>query len=53
MEVFVTKGRGSIVLFNQASIFQLAEVGHPIGKAKNMGLATESDNMAQMPVFHV
>ena len=50
------KGRGSIVLFNQASLFQFAEVGLPIGDAQDMGLATDTDNqtyISQMPVFNM
>ncbi|PIL26977.1 hypothetical protein GSI_10115 [Ganoderma sinense ZZ0214-1] len=48
------KGRGSVVLFNQASMFQLAELGYTITEGKGKGLPTDSDNDAyrsQMPAF--
>lgn len=50
------KGRGSIVLFNQASIFQLAELGYTIHEGEENGRATDSNNdsyVSQMPVFDV
>ncbi|KAM5530099.1 hypothetical protein V8D89_016240 [Ganoderma adspersum] len=46
-------GRGSIVLFNQASLFQLAELGRTIGQAKSEGISTVCHNdewIQRMPV---
>ncbi|RPD68508.1 hypothetical protein L226DRAFT_576322 [Lentinus tigrinus ALCF2SS1-7] len=38
------EGRGSIVLFNQASMFQLAELGCTIKEAKARGILSTCDN---------
>ncbi len=38
------EGRGSIVLFNQASMFQLAELGSTVSDAKLRGKVATCDN---------
>ncbi|KAI1782564.1 hypothetical protein LXA43DRAFT_1068599 [Ganoderma leucocontextum] len=48
------KGRGSIVFFNQASLFQYAELGSPVAEAAKRGMPTAADNepyMTRMPMF--
>ena len=42
------KGRGSIVLFNQATMFQLAELGCTVKEAKNMGIRSTCDNSSHI-----
>lgn len=47
--------RGSVVLFNQASLFQLAELGKPVQDARKAGLATTCDNsvhVQSLPIVH-
>ncbi|KAI1787490.1 hypothetical protein LXA43DRAFT_1028896 [Ganoderma leucocontextum] len=38
------EGRGSIVLFNQASLFQYAELGSTVSQAKQRGMSASCDN---------
>ncbi|KAI1783757.1 hypothetical protein LXA43DRAFT_1102131 [Ganoderma leucocontextum] len=48
------KGRGSIVFFNQASLFQYAELGSPVAEAAERGMPTAANNepyMTTMPMF--
>ena len=50
------KGRGSIVFFNQASLFQYAELGSTIGEAEAQGASTAANNepyLASLPRFNV
>ena len=37
-------GRGLIILFNQALLFQLAELGSTVAQAKSEGMSTACDN---------
>ena len=39
------KGCGSVVLFNQTMIFQLAKLGSMVKKAKEIGVKATCDNM--------
>ena len=50
------KDRGSIVFFNQASVFQYAELGCSVAEAEKQGLPTAAVNepyVNGMPVFDV
>ena len=50
------KGRGSIVFFNQASVFQYAELGRSVREAEMEGLPTAAINQPYvegLPAFKV
>ncbi|KAI0744786.1 hypothetical protein C8Q76DRAFT_789270 [Earliella scabrosa] len=42
------RGRGSVVLFNQATMFQLAELGSTVKQAKERGVRATCDNTAHI-----
>ena len=47
------EGRGSIVLFNQASLFQFAELGCTVAEAKKKGGSASCDNAEHIQRFPV
>ncbi|KAI0691741.1 hypothetical protein C8Q76DRAFT_698506 [Earliella scabrosa] len=42
------QGRGSVVFFNQATMFQLAELGCTVKEAKKLGIKSTCDNIPQI-----